>query len=473
MDRHDLLLPVGIGVEDLCSHLALAIELAVFNTFHGGSGVLPMGYQTKLRSIEYNLRKNPALSNELLCDGVTPQGLANMTTDDMAVKELKGLKEQILAQQDINLTLVKLAGPRIRKTHKGDELVGSDIESDISAKPDDSLFSADNFPTMRGKSVKPSESCPPIAKAVNIGTTVKRGRTESFDIERIWGQIESRAVDVPNEEHSEMEHSCDQPSVNYETSHSPEVMFISDDEDDYCAPLATPSTHALGSSNSSVSQLGMATHILPMTTTRLGRNEILWMGRIEMEGVVSLCTTAMLIGGPEKIASVKWPNLLQEVLTIDGQAKSSTASIFLRNINNDGSYEVLTFAMSPTDRIDEAQYDELYQRVTVKGGYSVVKRHFLTCIRKTYVFFLKADEALPFWFLSIYPTSHVDRDPRTGRLLVVVLVVHSGALKPTDPAPNGAPSERYTRLGQHAEFGNTPPESGQCHQDLLEFFSRR
>jgi len=108
-------------LETKAERLAIQVEKAVLDTHPDSES-----YIAQCRTIGYNLKSNQELSNSLLVKTITPLALAGMTSDDMATRELKQETAAMKAKADKQSILIAEEGPRIRKTHKGEELVGGD-----------------------------------------------------------------------------------------------------------------------------------------------------------------------------------------------------------------------------------------------------------------------------------------------------------------------------------------------------------
>lgn len=138
LSQYEILLPEGQNETEFCVDIAVAVERAVFRICYTAAK-LAAEYNNKIRSINFNLKKNNALADEVLNGGILPERLAEMSTDEMANKELKEYMAKVRIQAEINVTLVKTDGPRIRKTHKGEELVEPLQESSRSPGPEEIL----------------------------------------------------------------------------------------------------------------------------------------------------------------------------------------------------------------------------------------------------------------------------------------------------------------------------------------------
>ncbi|XP_028307688.1 transcription elongation factor A protein 2-like isoform X2 [Gouania willdenowi] len=95
-----------IGVD--CKHLAAQIEDQIYQEFKSTD----MKYKARLRSRISNLKdqKNPDLRRNVLCGNISPQRIANMTSEDMASAELKQIREALTKESIREHQLSKVGG---------------------------------------------------------------------------------------------------------------------------------------------------------------------------------------------------------------------------------------------------------------------------------------------------------------------------------------------------------------------------
>lgn len=133
-------LPPNQSVEDFGNKLGLAVEYAIFLNFWGPSAEQSSHYPEKFRTINHNVKQNPALRNRLLTGDLSPNDFSKMSSHDMASKELQEKTAEMKRAADQQAILVEQQGPRIRRTHKGEEFVEAPEAQGPTAP--DSVFSA-------------------------------------------------------------------------------------------------------------------------------------------------------------------------------------------------------------------------------------------------------------------------------------------------------------------------------------------
>ena len=113
--------------EAACHDLGVAIEEGVFQA-HGQG--LTKEYKARIRSLQFNLKDpaNPGLRARVLLGEVPPARLATMAAEELASKQLVAWRQQ-KAQEAVKAVTMELEpdvdklGRRLRKTHKGEEMV--------------------------------------------------------------------------------------------------------------------------------------------------------------------------------------------------------------------------------------------------------------------------------------------------------------------------------------------------------------
>ncbi|XP_069506941.1 transcription elongation factor A protein 2 isoform X2 [Ambystoma mexicanum] len=85
---------IAIGTD--CEHLAAQIEDCIFQEIK----IADQKYKTRVRSRIANLRdsRNPELRKNVLCGTISPTRIAQMTSEEMASKELKEIREAMMKE---------------------------------------------------------------------------------------------------------------------------------------------------------------------------------------------------------------------------------------------------------------------------------------------------------------------------------------------------------------------------------------
>jgi len=146
--------------------IAAAVEEAVYRA-HGG---LSKEYKARIRSLAFNLKDaaNPDLRARVLLGEVPPAKLAVMSPDELASRQLSAWREAKAAEAVNAVTMradadVDKLGRRLRKTHKGEEVVEA-ADDGIAETP-----SLPPLPPAAADEVAPPEPFSPAAPGAGGG----------------------------------------------------------------------------------------------------------------------------------------------------------------------------------------------------------------------------------------------------------------------------------------------------------------
>lgn len=410
LSEHEMLLPQGKNAAAFCADVAAAVERAVFRICYKAAK-LAAEYNNKIRSIYFNLGKNISLASEVLRGGIPPERLAQMTTDEMANKELQEYMAKVRIQSEINVTLVTTDGPRIRKTHKGEELVEPLQESSRSPRPEESLFQ----PAIEIHQPDDVQSGHMARSPGLINThTMEVGTSQGG-----WTPVESNSSEgsnSPNSGHQQYMlsglHREQEDSECYEDSGGSDKSTPCTSQDDMYLGHSQ-----LGKSLSPPSTFGSPSRDQMTTTVMEGGR---WVGRIEMRGIEGTCTIGELMGGPDSICGVNWSSLLDELLCVDSDVNPGITNSFLKDLCTSNSTSVMMVSLRPLGRADETEWTDVFNHFKDIGRHGVIAKHYLGCTRVMYLIFLETYDRVPAWFEFLDPPSRVATHGRQTRLMLLV-----------------------------------------------------
>ena len=133
-------IPAGQSEDSVAHKLSLEFEHALYLSHSSPDGTLQNSYRAQMASVIANLKRNTELRDQVLQGTVSMNALSTMTTDQMAGTELIKQMEVMKKEAEKQHILVQEEGPRIRRTHKGEELVENDqdmvnIETTFASRP--------------------------------------------------------------------------------------------------------------------------------------------------------------------------------------------------------------------------------------------------------------------------------------------------------------------------------------------------
>ncbi|QSZ36184.1 hypothetical protein DSL72_007309 [Monilinia vaccinii-corymbosi] len=427
-DRYYTLRPDDT-IEAKAERLAIQIEVAVRNTHPNKSASIK-----QIRSIFLNLKQNQELCNGLLTQSLTPQALAVMTTDDMASKELKRETAIMKARADKQSIMITDDGPRIRRTHKGEEIIEGDsnpIEySDIpmSASRRREILDPNAGTGDRSRSRSPenevelpeedmddyssrdkirSSSTPKVP--LNIDTkqpAVRKGSaqgsaTESFDINKVFSSVRSPHP-ATNKQRVSVDHyrrmSGNAPPVNG-PGDDPDVdkMLQDDNESPPYSPVEDNPDP-----------------------------DIVWRGTVSMDAVAKFPAYAKQVAGPDLSRNrmqTPWSDLLHKDLKVHGRIDADKANEYLCGLRYSPPSDVIIINITPAS--ESQDFLDLYNYFHDKKRYGVLTNKGPGNVRDTYLVPVPPGPGnIPDFIVNLL--EHNLPEDRPEPSILVTLVVRSG-----------------------------------------------
>ena len=462
----------GQKVEEFGNKLGLLVEQAIFMNFWSGTGKAPEAYANKFRSISHNAKKNPSLRDRVLNGSLSPSDFSKMEPKDMASEELQEMKEEMLKEAEKQHVLIQEEGPRMRRTHKGEELI--EDESHIADTMDTSFVA----PLRK----RPSEIDPSIAKQASpdtetprspaavelpetfgagpaataqplvIDTTAEprasvapeRRSANNFNIQEVWQGVKgpdpetqrSRQASRPSEPLAQ------QPQGSGVKA-DPEIdQLLKDEEPEDEEPYS------------------------PIDYTAEPGSTI-WHGKLAMAGIASFHGTGRHVAGADLSATLPWHTLIPTSLTIEGRISTERAEEYLCSLKWSTTTDVVVIAVTPnSDAESQVQFDKLFTYFTERKRYGVIGKSPVSSVKDTYVVTLDAGAGKKPDFVEMLEYCIIE-DPRPERTLLLTFAVKLNnspsaqqTPRPNDAAsvtsPIGASGPQASNIGQHPGFQSSP-----------------
>lgn len=410
-------LPDGQSAEDVARHVGLSIENAMYQNLCGASGEPTEPYKLQLRTILFNVKRNRSLRDRLLVGSLSADVLSKMNSQDMASEELQQKDAEIKREAERQHIIVQEQGPRIRRTHKGEELVEDEsynaaTESIFSTAPTRrSIVDADGTPPGRSPSSPNVQHQPELANA--------RQATRPPPIDTKAGDFNSHD-------------NLFQPSV-----HSPGAS----NHDSLFPEVATHIREPLPSGR--VQADAEIDHLLrdeeepdspPYSPKDYNEEGTIWRGRIALSPISEFSSSAKHVGGADLSAKIPWSQLMPPVLQVDGRIDIQLASNYLCGLRFSGSTDVsVTSVRRPEFPVERAGFDKLFSYFWERKRYGVIGKHSLPAVKDTYVIPLEAGSTKP-EFIELLDNTTLE-DPTPERILLVVFVVRTGESAPSSEQP--------------------------------------
>ena len=457
----------GQSPNEFALKLALSVEYAIYLNFFGTSSKPSDQYIGKFRAVRYNVKANTSLRDRLLNGDLSPNDLSKMSHDDMASKELQEEKAKMIKEVEKQHMLIQEEGPRIRRTHKGEELV--DDQTHV-ADSTDTAFTApirkrpsEIDTAMRDESPEPmsahspepvelperiSEPASEIKQPLTIDTqssphpapAPERKASAPFDINKVWSDVNAQDPDK----------RARQPSRPSEPT-APPVKQQPDEDIDQLLKDEEPEDDEPYS---------------PVDYTA-DPNAPVWHGKMSMPNIANFSGKGKHVAGANLSANIPWSQLLSTILTIEGRIHTTKADEYLCGLRYSHTTELSVVAVIPNENPDDlAQFDKLFKYFTERKRYGVISKNPVASVKDTYVVPLEAGTAKKPEFIELLDDCRIDF-PSPERMLLLSFVIklnNSPSAQQTPRAPEigslnspiNAGGSQATPISGHPGFQNSP-----------------
>ncbi|KAK2761584.1 hypothetical protein FQN54_001412 [Arachnomyces sp. PD_36] len=441
-------LPEGQTKDAVGQRLGLGLEYALYRNLSGGRGEPSEAYKKQTRTILFNVKKNPSLRDRLLVGALSPDVLSMMTTEDMASKELRQKDAEIKREAEKQHIIVQEQGPRIRRTHKGEEFVEDDSQQ-ASSEP---MFSTapgrrDTAPDIEGQSQKAGSPVSPGATRhqefneyrgpQDSSGHRRQSSSSNFNIQNVWSNVHS-----PGSAPSQDKPAFHAPSSYHEPPSTSKVQADADidnllkDEEIESPPYSPKDFHDDGT---------------------------VWRGRMTMNPVADFTAYARHVGGADLSGRIPWNQLIPSALLIDGRIDIQLATNYLCGLRFSQSTDVSVVAVSPPDSpTDHAEFEKLFKYFSDRKRYGVIGKHPLPTVKDTYIVPVEAGSGKKPDFIELLENNTV-QDPTPERLLLVVFVVKTNS----NSTPNSQPTPQHQNTDPNSVMASpltSIPTAQQQHQ---------
>ncbi|SPO04733.1 related to CTI6 Cyc8-Tup1 Interacting protein [Cephalotrichum gorgonifer] len=351
--KGNYVLPEDRTAEAKAEQHAIQIERAVFDS-HANS----KEYASQCRTLAFNLKNNEDLASNLFSEKMSPTALATMTSSDLASKELQREMAEMKARVEKQSILISQEGPRMRRTHKGEEMVENDY--DMSAGENPSFApAARETSTAAAQDGKGSEemeassrrgSKPPLTV-----DTQQSPRQSEFDIGKVFSSVKS-------------------PTLQQREIRRPSGGTF--------GPASGPGVDAdvdrlLQEDNESE----------PYSPTEDNDPDVVWRGHVVMNSLADIPATIKYVGGANLAAErvVPWTTLIPPRLSVAGRIDQQKAIEYLCSLRYNQFTDVVVTSISPSSEASRAEFDAVYKYFVSKGRYGVVGDKGVANVRDTYL----------------------------------------------------------------------------------------
>ncbi|KAH7381228.1 SPOC domain-containing protein [Phaeosphaeria sp. MPI-PUGE-AT-0046c] len=408
-DARGFRIPDGETAKSLAERLSLQVSLAAVGHYGEPTGG-DSPFSARLRAIMFNVKKNAILIDRILSGSLNPQELVTMPTEEMASedkqKEFAAMREAAEKQ----MILTEEAGPRLRKTHKGEEIVGEDNFDHDFKQPAQRESVADEAPMQSPVTQRPPESPagaahPPPIDTSGTPTDSTRRPSANFDITSVFDKVRSPQHDQQTfmlRRQSSMQ-TQDRSQLPVDDADVDRLLKDEDNDVEMTGYSSDPT--------------------------------VCWQGSINMQSLQPFDAVARFVAGGDFGQVVPWNKLLANVLSVQGRIESAKGDEYIRGIGHSETYDVAVLALSPVNTEGRGVMDHFYTYFQSRGRWGVVpvENSGDDIMRDLYIIPIEAggSNLPPFIDMLEYCTIET---PRKEHMVLLALVAKLPEVKPELPA---------------------------------------
>ena len=422
-------IPNGRTAKEIGTELGLRIEHAMYHVLSGGAGDPSDAYKNQLRTVLFNVKKNPVLRDRLLSGNLSAHGFAAMDAKDMASEELQQKDAAIKKEAEKQYTVIQEQGPRIRRTHKGDEYVdeamGVASESTVSHAPvrRQSVIDHESPQTRSPDTMSPALPhapgeipLPKISGRPRPSVDTARKSSANFNIQDVWSSVQG-SPDGDRQQFPQIpQHQAEQRQPGPGTQADAEIdELLKDENEDAESPPYSPKDPA-------------------------DDNAIVWKGVVNGGPIGRFQASARYAAGAN-IGDLRlsWPQLIPTEISIEGRIDPTKADEYLCGLQYSASSDVVIISVSaPEDSVNQQNFNRLFDYFKNRNRYGVGIQHSNPAIKDIYLIPLEAGSELPELLQLL--EQHELKGPVSERLLLIPFVVKNTDLAtPRDQMPLASP----------------------------------
>jgi hypothetical protein len=426
-------IPDGQTAKSLAAKLTLQMCHAAFDLYGEPTGS-SSPYFIKMRTIMFNVKKNTVLVDRLLSGSLKTDDLVSMEAEEMASEDKQREYAAMREAAEKQMILTEETGPRLRKTHKGEEIVGEDtFENDHDDFKQPTLRERESI-TEDTAMQSPIGTRPPESPA-----GAPRGPTDSdasqaeharrasanFDINSVFDKVRSPQHDQQTflQRRQSSMHMQDKPQAAVDDADVDRLLKDEDNDVEMSGYSSDPT--------------------------------VCWQGSINMQSMEPFDAVARFVAGGDFGQIVPWEKLLTNTVAIQGRIESTKGNDYIQNIGHTESHEVSILAVSPVTTDGRTIMDHLYEYFHSRGRWGVVPVEGNDILRDLYVIPIEegGSNLPPFIDMLEYCTIET---PRKEHMLILAMVAKLPEVKPQLP-----PTQHFER------YPEQDIAAGQAPQPIL------
>lgn len=437
-DARGYRIPDGQTAKSLATRFVLQICHAAVE-HHGEPSGPTSPFAERLRAIMFNVKKNTFLIDRLLSGSLKADELTTMAAEEMASEDKQREYAAMREAAEKQLILTEDTAPRMRKTHKGDEIVDDENANDSTDFRAPQLRERETEEEGEGvrphspSHDRPSQTPVDAAHPLSLDTDHARRPSTNFDINSVFDKVRSpqnkQQAFIPRRQSSMQE----KPQQSVDDADVDRLLKDEDNDVDMSGYSSDPT--------------------------------VCWQGAITMQGTEPFDAVARFVAGGDFGQVVPWEKLLTKQVSIQGRIENAKGDEYIRGIAQSESHEVAVLAISPVTSEGRAVFDHLFEYFHSRRRWGVVPIDASNEImRDLYLIPVEAGGSNLPLFIDMLEHCTIET-PRKEQMLLLTLIAKLPDAKPqqlSQPEPFGypvaAPETPSAGLPQTAPM--VPPPNG-------------
>lgn len=459
--------------DQIAKPLGIDLERAIHKHYTGAANIAPTtGYRNRLRSLLFNLKKNTDLCDRVLDKNLSLDELAVMPTDKMASEEKQREDAEYKKKMENRHIVVAEEGPRIRRTHKGEEFVDEDgyyagttetAFSGVSARPTDnvaeprtpketatpiSATSSHNiFQTGLSEGRRDSQRNGPEGPANQQGLTIdtsmtpsvpaleRKTSTPAFNIKDVWSSVQTPGPERRGFAQQQTTQPAFENAASPQNGHAGVDLEIDQLLDDESPPYSP--------------------------TDETSDPSVVWRGTVSMHDM-TFSATAKHVAGADISARIPWSQLMPPTIGVKGRVSAPVGDGYLCDLEHSRDMDAVVVSITPVGGIEaRVEFDRLWSYFETRQKWGVFRFPEPNVFKGVYLIPVEAGMAKLPDFMDKLEHSMIEA-PRAERIMLVAFAVKCASTPPAglEAAEHaGSPSDRPNFNMGHPGQG-VPPVSG-------------
>lgn len=471
---------------------AQQVEDTVFEHFADPGGQPKQKYLSRIRQLLFNLKTSELLRTRVALGQVPAVKFANLSMDELLTPEQRALADSVRARSLKDAVKQDDSSqPRIRTTHKGQELIGEDQSSDATFRvpqpgsagsptsPDKAFFEQRQQEELESRegslaqsprttaaspphqmSPKATSQEAPLSPSASAddqlddpgSASENRRRSVQFDFDSVWSSVQAQSPPQDTIGASGPQSPMDTSAPAEPDVYDPFDFGKADDAPISTTPPMSPAASSSKAHSGTANPQPTVPTYDPCKTIQ--EFSTIWSGSVSMPEEGSFPARAVQVGGrPLGQSPVVWQSVIPSKMSMEGRLPTKNASEYLVQCSFAPTREIVVLALLPEQAegmsAEEAKAKHQYfiDMFTRRDRNGVVPpaQHRRRVVKDCYVVPLRAaEETLPEYIELLDSHALGEKGERKADLLLAVFVLNKGLI----PSPH-----------EQTAQGNQPPPS--------------